>query len=171
MNEIEEFLKRAAAMRARQQGAQPAPPPQPLAPPTPRVLSPLSARMPTSDVQDAEVIEAEEVTGDDVSDYVTRHLDSGLFKQRASQLGADVKSADEVIESRLHQTFEHRLGSLGASTARAEDSSLDDDETAAALALAAQSAPMSFAELLRSPQSLRNAIILSEILNPPRNRW
>jgi len=169
MNEIEEFLKRAAAMRARQQqGAQPTAA-RPSAPPPPPSAPPLSARLPTSIVQDAEVIEAEEVTGDDVANYVTRHLDSGLFKQRAAQLGSEIKSADEAIEAHLHQTFEHRLGQLGGSTARADDSSLDDDETAAAAAKAP--ATTSFADLLRSPQNLRNAIILSEIFNPPRHRW
>ncbi len=175
MNEIEEFLKRAAAMRARQPGAQPAPPRPPVSPPpTPlreAPVAPLSRFAPSAEVQDAEVVEAEEVTGDQVSAYVSRHLDSGLFKERASHLGEVVRSTDEAIESHLHETFEHRLGRLGASTARAEDSTLDDEETAAAKAASVQVPALTFSALLRSPQNLRNAIILSEILNPPHIRW
>ena len=172
MSEIEEFLKRAAAMRARQQGtASPSPRPTPAPPAISRISSPLSTRAPSSIVQDAEVVEAEEVSGDDVADYVSRHLDSSLFSQRASRLGVDVKSADEQIESHLHSTFEHRLGQLGGMTARADDSSLDDDENAAAAAATALRASATIADLLRSPQQIRNAIVLSEILNPPTDRW
>lgn len=175
MNEIEEFLKRAAAMRARQQGAAAAAPaPATVSTPPPslsRVAPPPAARLSNLEVQDAEVIEAEEVTGDDVADYVTRHLDSTKFTRRASRLGAEVKSADEGIEAHLHQTFEHRLGQLGASTSQAEDSILDEEENALARATKAAMASASIADMLRSPQSLRNAIILSEILNPPHSRW
>jgi hypothetical protein len=181
MNEIEEFLKRAAAMRARQQGVAPATPPAPpvQAPPAAPLASPLNpiarsaplhTRLSNLEVQDAEVIEAEEVSGDDVADYVTRHLDSSKFSQRASRLGSDIKSSDEDIEAHLHQTFEHRLGQLGASTTKAEDSVLDEEENAARTAAAAITR-ISLGAMLRSPQSLRNAIILSEVLNPPHHRW
>jgi hypothetical protein len=181
MNEIEEFLKRAAAMRARQQGVAPAtpaaPPVQaPVAPPLASPLNPLARSVPLPtrlsnlEVQDAEVIEAEEVSGDDVADYVTRHLDSSKFSQRASRLGSDIKSSDEGIEAHLHQTFVHRLGQLGAATTQTEESILDEDENAARAAASAIS-PVSIATMLRSPQSLRNAIILSEVLNPPHHRW
>lgn len=183
MNEIEEFLKRAAAMRARQQGAAPAAPPgqPPMPAPSASPLTPLSrvaplpvSRLSTLEVQDAEVIEADEVSGDDVAEYVTQHLDSTKFSQRASRLGADIKSSDEDIEAHLHQTFVHRLGQLGASTSQAEDSILDDEENAARAASRAAASAISIAsvaDMLRSPQSLRNAIILSEVLNPPHSRW
>ena len=174
MNEIEEFLKRAAAMRARQQGAAqpPAQPSPPVRQPVQqRVATPLSARVGPADVLDAEVIEADAVTGDDVSDYVARHLDSSSFTQRASRLGAEVKAVDEVVETHLHETFEHRLGQLGTTTARAADSSLDEDENLAAAAATRPPAGVSIQDLIRSPQNLRNMIILSEILTPHSNRW
>jgi hypothetical protein len=167
MNEIEEFLKRAAAMRARA-AAKSATPPTRTAPPAPPPMPPI----PKSLVQDAEIVEAEPVSGDDVAELVAKHLDSRSFLDRASRLGSSVKSTDEVIESHLHETFEHRLGQLGATTARAQESTLDDDERAAAIAAAkGKVAPTSLAAQLRSKNSLRNAIILSEILNPPNSRW
>lgn len=173
MNEIEEFLKRAAAMRARQQGAAaPAPTPPRSAPTRPPQSTASIRRPPTTSVQDAEVIEAEEVTvGDDVAEHVARHLSSRTFSERASHLGEDIKAADEVLESHLHETFEHKLGSLGATTARADDSTLDEDELQAAKAAQPPSSAQSLLNMLRSPQNLRNTIILSEILNPPYSRW
>jgi hypothetical protein len=174
MNEIEEFLKRAAAMRARQQASAPTPPRQapPPAPPPPRTtpLAPLASRMQADLVEEAEVIDAEELTGSDVSQHVARYLDSGSFRERSSHLGETIKGSDEIIESHLHETFEHRLGQLGATTARAEDSTLDQDEAAAQAALA-KPTTFDLRSLFQSPQNLRNAIILSEVLNPPRDRW
>lgn len=176
MNEIEEFLKRAAAMRARQQGAQASPPRQPAAPAPapppqrPAPLSPLSRRSQSDIVEDAEVIDAEEVDIEGVSRSVARHLDNSAFRERSTHLGERIKSADEAIESHLHETFEHRLGTLGGKTAQAEDSALDDDENTARQA-AASSTQFDLRSLLQSPQSVRNAIILSEVLNPPYDRW
>jgi hypothetical protein len=170
MSEIEEFLKRAAAMRARQQAAQAPPSPQPSPASARRVAPTYTPRGSSFDVQDAEVLEAEEVTGDDVAEYVTQHLDSSSFTQSTRRLGADIKSADEAIEAHLHQTFEHRLGQLGGMTAQAEDSTLDEDENLAAKAQKHVPA-LSFTDLLHSPQNLKNAIILAEILNPPHRRW
>lgn len=179
MSEIDEFLKRAAAMRARQQSAQPSPPAAGRQPPPPPTGSqrPALRRMPQDEiVLDAEVVQADAVSGDQIANYVSRHLDTGLFRERSSHLGEAVKSTDEAIESHLHATFEHRLGQLGGTTSRAEDSSLDEDEnvaSAAALAVLRRTdtATMDFQALIRSPQNLRNAIILAEILNPPRDRW
>jgi len=171
MSEIEEFLKRAAAMRARQAQQTARPPVAPVRP------TPQPARLvELAEVEDAEVVEAEEVSGDDVAELVNRHLDTGAFRERASHLGESVKSADEGFESHLHQTFEHRLGSLGASTSAAEDSVLDDDENQAKAANAKDSvkraeSSQEILTLLRSPQALRNAIIMAEIITPPRERW
>lgn len=199
MNEIEEFLKRAAAMRAQQKagqgqrpgpqgapaqrppaGTQPANAPSGSAPPTargplvtnrPTAIAPLSQRSKLDVVLDAEVIEEEPVSGDDVADYVARHLDAGLFKERSSHLGESIKHSDEAIEARLHQTFEHRLGQLGPGTPRAEDSTLDEEEMAALRLAKAAARPADLRTLLQSPLHLRNAIILAEVLNPPTHRW
>jgi hypothetical protein len=179
MSDIEEFLKRAAAMRAQQaqqrapqqrapqQRApqQPAPqqrPPQRLQPlPQPVVYVP--------EVLDAEILEVDEVSGDDVAAEVQRRLDTSSFQLRAQKLASDVRSADDAIEAHLHSAFEHRLGTLGATTGVAEDSTLDSEENAAKAS--AQPPTVDIASMLRSPQNIRNAIILSEILNPPEHRW
>lgn len=181
MNEIEEFLKRAAAMRARQQQAagapRPATPPAPTPPPARAPLAPLTNRLPQSSVRDlepieeAEVIEADAVSGDDVAADVERHLDVSGFRDHISHLGESIKSSDEAIEAHLHQTFEHRLGTLGGRTETAEDSTLDDDENAAKTGPVRASTAADLREQIRSPGQIRNLIILSEILTPPHDRW
>jgi hypothetical protein len=125
------------------------------------------------EVEDAEIIEAEEVSGDDVALHVARHLDTSDISKRTSQLGAEIDQADEVVESHLQDVFEHRLGDLGAKTQAPEQSTLDDDETQAKGPTAAPAAQpgISIVEMLRSPRELRSAVILSEILARPEHHW
>jgi hypothetical protein len=166
MSEIEEFLKRAAALRA-QQAQQRAPQPARLAAP----LATLQRSTPPpsdAEVMDAEVIATDDVSGDDVAAYVQRHLSPSEFQMRAGQLAERIRSADEQFESHLHKAFEHKLGQLGAVTSRAEDSTLDVEEEAA------KAIPVSPSDLVRiicSPQGIRNAIVVSELLNRPEHRW
>jgi hypothetical protein len=176
MNEIEQFLKRAAALRAQQarQAQQRGPQERPLQPqrapqPARTPAPPPAAPQPrTANVVDAEVIEADEVSGADVAAYVQRHLGASQFQERASHLAERVRSSDEVFEAHLHETFEHRLGRLGPATSRAEDSTLDAEEQAAK---AKSVTPNELARLIQSPQGIRNAIIVSELLNRPEHRW
>lgn len=182
MNDIEEFLRRAAALRAQQaQKAQPgAPKAQPARPaqqrpaaPTPPRTSPLRPVMtPSAEVMEAEVIEDDAVSGDDVARLVEQHLDNRGFVERASHLAESVRGSDDVIEAHLHETFEHRLGQLGESTSRAEDSTLDDEDSAAKVTVTAASlSGEAVAKLLRSPRELRTAILLREILDRPQHLW
>lgn len=165
MNEIEEFLRRAAAMRAQQAQQRAQPPPQR----TPPVAAPPVVYPPQ--VVDAEIIEAEEVSGDDVAQEVQRHLNTQGFQQRAQHLAENIRAADDAIEAHLHQAFEHRLGQLGTSTSVAEDSTLDDEEAAAAKIQPATEREWSIQSMLRSPNHLRRAIVLREVLDPPEHRW
>jgi hypothetical protein len=64
--------------------------------------------------------------------------------------------------------FEHDLGQLGARTSSAADSTLDDDSPGQQRKPAQ---PTNYLELLQNPTSIRHAIILSEILDRPLDRW
>ncbi|MGE3777130.1 MAG: hypothetical protein AB7F89_08105 [Pirellulaceae bacterium] len=176
MNEIEEFLKRAAALRAQQQqrgsrqaGAPSAPAPAPVPAPVRTIAQPSP---PVAEIVDAIVVDGGD-TGD-VSAHVQRQfqrLGGGSSPFGEQRLAERVRQADDVMEAHLHGKFEHRLGRLGAATSRAEDSTLDDEETAALAAASTTAAPVDFLQLLRNPHSLRTAIILSEVLTPPTERW
>lgn len=166
-DEIEEFIRRAAERRKQTQGQgqrKPATRPQESQPqpaqqrPRPRLAQP--------EVVEAEIVSAEVV--EHVSGYVAQHLSSQQFTERASHLGEETALADDKMEAHLHQKFDHQIGRLAPSTL--------DKQSAAATAGAAPtvsyiSSSADLANLLRSPQSIRNAIILSEILNRPEHLW
>ena len=67
--------------------------------------------------------------------------------------GSSVDMADERIQSRLHDTFDHEVGTL-------------DHQEAAAVEMT-HSPAEEISEMLRTPQGMRNAIILGEILTRP----
>ena len=65
------------------------------------------------------------------------------------------------MQSRLEQTFDHQVGSLVAPAAR--------DQATTTGPPAAPSAEVF--GMLRDPQSIREAIVVSEILRRPVERW
>jgi hypothetical protein len=86
--------------------------------------------------------------------------------QHAQQLGAEVDLADDKLEAHLHQVFDHKVGDLKRSTMEAG---------AISPSQAARDAPLpgavSIAAMLVDPQSLRNAILMAEILRRPEENW
>ena len=164
-DDLEAFLRQAAQRRAQKAaGAQPPAAPQRPAPATPpRAPSPPPARRPAprpappTPVR-AEVIEADVVPVEPVSRFKSR-VDSSGIAQHAKQLGEEVGLADEHMEAHLAKSFDHQVGSRvepqGAPARPAAvtfDSILDVD---------------ALLDMLTKPSSVRNAIVLSEILRRP----
>lgn len=151
---IEEFLRRAAQHRQR--------------------------KAPEEEIIDAEVLEDDEIlepeplaettrgilSGGGVAEHVEQHIGSASFDQRVAKLGAVVDAADDRMEAHLHDVFEHRLGQLGARTSAAAASTLDDDS-----GKPAEQARLDITQLFRTPDNIRNAILLHEILQRPEHRW
>jgi hypothetical protein len=99
-----------------------------------------------------------------VSEYVQRHLDTRDFQQRASAI-TKVDQADEQLEQRLHQHFDHQVGTIGG---QAEAKQIAAAASAAATATKVTAGGVY--AMLKDPNSLRNAIILQEILRRPDER-
>ena len=101
--DIEEFLRRAAQRRqAQAQGrapvpAQPVPPPQRPQRAMRPAMPPMSPT-PLAEVVDADIVEAEPVSGDDVSQYVAQHLNTRGFAERAQHLGEGARRSEESLE-------------------------------------------------------------------------
>lgn len=166
-DEIDEFIRRAAERR-RQQGQgqrRAARPQQGQGKPSQR------PRVPRSDVVDAEVVSAEVV--EDVAMQVEKPLDSRGFDQRAAHLGEETAQADDRLEARLHQTFDHQLGRLQqTSSVGPQATARTATDVAASVTTAAANEMLTFlVGALRSPQQVRQAIILSDILQRPEHRW
>ena len=101
---------------------------------------------------DAEVVEAEPVH-EGIAEHVSHHLDTKDVTSRASQLGAAVGQADDKLEAHIHDKFDHDLSKI-------DDLPTDAEEAGKPVA-------SEIAEMLRDPKSIRQAVILSEILNRP----
>lgn len=170
--EIEAFLRRAAQQRgaAAQRPTAPASPAQTPQPAAPRTLVTRGERIaplrPADSAVQVEVVEESdegtpEMHSMTVAEHVQRHLDTRDFQQRASSI-TKVDQADEQLQQRLHQAFDHNLGTLAAK---------EQAQQAAAAASAAATATKVTAggvyAMLKDPNSLRNAIILQEILRRP----
>jgi hypothetical protein len=149
--EIEQFLQEAA-QRKRDKGRR-----QPQRPATVRVAEP---EIPLT----VEVIERP--TGEAISDSVKRHLDTREFAVRASNLTEDIKRADLERDQHMKETFDRKIGNL-------TDTSHTQPEQPVASAVDKQGnmSASVVGNLLTKPESLRQAIVLGEILTRPTDRW
>src|SRR5690349_4143325 len=118
-DEVEDFLRRVAQMRAQAEAQakgqqrpqqrpvpkQPQPPaPPPRVAPAPIVVEPIAA----------EVVDAELA---DRSDRMSRRVaedmrETDQISEHTRRLGADVDAANDKMQAHLHQVFDHQLGRL-----------------------------------------------------------
>jgi hypothetical protein len=183
-DQVEEFLRRAGRQqqenppRAAERQAQAAPreeievllvgeePPSRsrLAEP----LRPLADREPTEPPQTASAPRrtrsrrrASEPLGAGVAEHVAAHVGAGAnaLAAQASQLGQRIIEEDAQFDVELKERFDRKLGSLAVSRPR-------QAEPAAVETPASQIAAM-----LASPDGVRQAIVLNEILRRPDDRW
>jgi hypothetical protein len=102
-----------------------------------------------------------------VAEHVRTHIDSGTraLGQQASQLGQRIVQDDVQFDVQLKAKFDHEVGTL-ASKERVTDtpssSPVNMDTTSPAALLAAA---------LASPDGVRQAVLMNEILRRPSERW
>jgi hypothetical protein len=102
----------------------------------------------------------------DVDEHVRDRLDTSKFGQRAEQLGDLVEASEQQFQEHVQEKFSHDLGRLGQSGTA--DAAGPGQTLAAPASLDAPASAL--AELLRRPESMRQAIILQEILRRPSER-
>jgi hypothetical protein len=153
LNELEKMLREAA----QQQGMQVPPSRRP--PPDREII----------EAVDAEVIEAEPVY-ESMSAHVADDIDTSditqrasRFRDHASRLGAEVGQADDKLQERLHEKFDRDLGRIHGDTVT--------DDTGVGRPGGVPSTATEIVEVFRNPKSIRQAIILNEILKRPEHRW
>ncbi|MCX7427565.1 MAG: hypothetical protein NTW96_18290 [Planctomycetia bacterium] len=178
-DEIGEFLRRAARGRSGQEPNRPGPagqrqPAQGMRPPAavpPRrpMPQPQPSRLAPRPVV-AEVVgeSLPPATGQRVREAVTKDLDTSELKRHAAELGSGARAVHEVVEQRLGEKFSREVGTLGAESrkkpvaARKAKTPLTDMPATSAAG---------FAALLANADSIRQAIVLNEILQRPEHRW
>jgi hypothetical protein len=90
-----------------------------------------------------------------VQAHVSQHINTTDVTQHLSELGLEVSHADEKMTAHLQEKFQHQLGAFHSSQQPTETRRKRNDAAA------------EIAKLMRSPQGLRQAILVSEILRRP----
>jgi hypothetical protein len=123
-----------------------------------------------------------------VAEHVAETLDSSKFARRATQLSQVQQSTDAEFQAHMQRVFQHDLGSLKKETGGIfEAAGAASDAASAALAAKAGAAAAGaqsgtaptavyqrrndIAVFLAGRKNVRDAIILSEILQRPEHRW
>ncbi len=152
--ELEDFLRRAAG--GKQQPARQPPRPAPAAKPV--VARPVVAQpVVVEAVDDLEVIES-------VAEHMGHSAGESNIEPRQ----------ESTQEDKVGQKFDRQMGQLGSSSTQAAhaaaiaETDAEEEDHAASLP---STAAAGLGALLASPTSLRQAILLSEILNRPEDRW
>ena len=166
--EIEEFLSRAQGSKRLQQPAKNV---------QPQIEKP-AAKIRSLVVQHADsgtqTEPRERELGRGVTDHVRDHIQSDPISEHAKQLGRAVGQADENLEGHIHDVFDHQVGKLRKQPTQEQlaqgtdadvwESSVERRERREA---AQRNRAEDIAKILRDPDSLQQAIILSEILRRP----
>lgn len=160
-DEIEEFLRRAAEGRRAGQGGRASTQAEQAVP----RAKPVVASRPLSPPVAQKAPESAPARGS-VVEHVQQHLDTSEFGRRTTQLGGEVAQADDKIDARVQQVFEHQLSQFDWRTSQEIEAA---GETVPLTATTAGAAGL--AALLAAPESLRQAIVLNEILQRPEQRW
>jgi len=150
-NELEDFLRRAAG--GGQQPARPQRPPAPVARPV--VAQPVMAEV----TDELEVIES-----------VAEHMSHSAGESSFDLPGGRGPEQEDAVSRK----FDHQTGQLGSSsTPAAHAAALAESDTSAEGIVKSMppTAAAGLGAMLASPTSLRQAILLKEILDRPESRW
>ncbi len=172
--DIEEFLKMAAQRRQQQKqnagGQVPQPArPQPAAPPAgqsppaqqrPPIVQQPPQKKPPQKQATPPPQPVRQLSQQSVSDHVRQHIDTRDIVSHADRLGEVVGLADDKLDGRLHDVFDHSVATLKQDKQSGPGTSASSSRNTSKIAAELHA-------MLRSPSSVRQAIILSEILKRP----
>jgi hypothetical protein len=188
--QVDEFLRRAG-QQGQPQAAQPIQPPQravrhdeievlvdeeavaparqPLAKPFRPMGEAAGAPRPIEPPGNRPLRRAAPLRSQSVAEHVAAHVDAAVeqIREEVSHLGEAVIAADREFDVQLQQKFDHKLGSLSARHA----SRMQDQRTAANTAAQVETPASQIAAMLASPDGVRQAIVINEILRRPEDRW
>ena len=170
-SEVEDFLRRIGKLQEGQQGAglegeaaREKPQLDPMLEPPPRRRRP--QRGPIRQVEvltdepavEMQVEPAPPLRAEPVAEH---RLPESQLAEKASHLGERIAKADDRVEARLHEKFDHNLGRLEERPTK-EDAPMEPAPVGSAGRIK---------QALSTPAGMRDAILLQEILNRPTNRW
>lgn len=168
--DIEEFLRRAAERRKQNQqggGNRPSPAARPEPEPprqsiarrdvvdpevVPTIASQSSRPMPSS------MPSSHSTSDESIDDHVRRYLNVSDVTEHASHLAEVIENSDERMEAHLDQVFDHDVGKLGSGRGTTDELERE---------FASNKIAEDLLQLFRSPESIRQSILVAEILKRP----
>ena len=99
-----------------------------------------------------------------MAEHVAEHVGASTheFRKEVADLGERVKQADEQFDVQLQTEIRPRIGQPGAPASEPRERRRRRPPATPAAQIAA---------LLSSPDGVRQAVVLNEILNRPTDRW
>jgi hypothetical protein len=153
-DEVSEFLRRAAQQRNTAGHTRTPQPPQP---PVVQRRSPAPTQKEISAAAEAERAAARPRT---LTPTISDPLGQRVLTDRTVD-AKEVVQAEAAMQSHLSQVFGHKLGTLAG----------NQSATAAPTGETSSAPANEVIEMLRDPHSIRDAIIVSEVLRRPTERW
>ncbi len=158
--DIEEFLRRAAERRKQQLQGQ-APAQQRPSQQRPSQQRPSQQRQEV--ISEVEIVEAapRPKREQGIAESVRSHINTSDIAEHAEHLGERIQNVDERVADRLGQKFDREVAHL-------HDGEMVTDQAQPQAGLSpASPAAEELIQMLSSPQTLRQAILVSEILRRP----
>ena len=163
--DIEEFLRRAAERRRQQQQKKRAPAPR-------QSVRDIIEQQEIEVVEPVEIVYPEEVKPrppikrsslrqQSVSEHVSSHIDSSDIADHADHLGDRILSVDDKVAARIKRKFSHDVSHID------DLPTVLDDKVATATKDEVSQIAVDLVRMLQSPQSVRQAVMISEILKRP----
>ncbi len=152
--DIEEFL-RQAAQRRNQQARQQARPPSP---------SDVSSQRSSEVIRDVEIVEVASpatLRQQGVAEHVRSHINTADIADHARHLGERIQNVDEVVADRLGAKFDHDVSKLD------DRETVTDDAIEHTLKNDSSQVQHELIAMLSSPRTIRQAILVSEVLKRP----
>lgn len=100
--------------------------------------------------------------GSSVGQHVQEHLGTSRFDERAGRLSHLRQQVEADIGGHVSSAFDHKVGSLTTGSVAATTS--NDTPTG-------PNQVVELVAMLKDPMSMRNAVLMREILEPPSHRW
>lgn len=173
--DIEEFLRKAAERRKQQQQQKqrgPAPServreiieqdievvqPVEVVKPAPRKRKPVRKQL----QQKLQPQPPRDMRNESVADHVRSHIDSTSIASHAEHLGERIQDADDRIAARLQRKFDQDVSKLD------DLPTVQDDDVATVTKAEVSGVAKDLVQMLRDPRTIRQAIMVSEILRRP----
>ncbi len=163
--DIEDFLRRAAERRQQQmkqkQGGAPPPVQRPAPPPPQQRQAPKPKPKPRPVVVVRDDVEVVDMRKQSVREHVQTHIDTSSIAYHAEHLTDDISQTDERLEDRLHDKFDHEVSKL-------EDKiSIRTDTAPSATKDDVSGIAMDIVKMIKTPSTMRQAILMAEVLKRP----